>query len=582
MNEETRHDQFEGEVPRDYVPPAFRHPSERPAQSEGPPPPLWDPISRIQFEEVLGGRILPWIGGLAFLLGVIFFMSITIDRGMLTEELRSIMAGSGSLLLLLVGIWLHERRGQAAAARMAVAAAISGLYATTVVTAQTYDLISPVLGLEAAAVIGAIGLALAVRWSSVIVASVGVLGALGAPLLVGVGTDDTSIAFVAVALAASVGVLLWQRWDWLSLGAFLVSAPQLAAWSLANEGEQTVLVLVALVGFWVLYAVASFGYELRTRSEESLSAASCLMLFGSSAVVIGLGYWVLDQTDNQIVADAWIFGFAAVHLLLGEIARRFGIHREVGSLLIGVSIGLTTFGLADAFDGPTLVAAWSAAGAGLAFLATRVDATPNPMLSDAERLMLTAAGFLTLALSHVLLVEAPPIAILYGVEDLGNALVGIASCAVAALACWRFGRQIYPQGATAAGFLGATALVYLGSVLIIDTVGVSDAGETGQVGQAWMSAFWAATGLGAVVWGLVRRAPSVRLGGLALLGVAIVKVWTYDLSELDELARAISFIGLGLLLLVGAYAYQRVKPGMLGEEAEEAEEAEELEPQVYL
>ena len=72
------------------------------------------------------------------------------------------------------------------------------------------------------------------------------------------------------------------------------------------------------------------------------------------------------------------------------------------------------------------------------------------------------------------------------------------------------------------------------------------------------------TGLGAVVCGLVRRRADVRLGGLALLGVAIGKVWTYDLAELEELARVLSFVGLGLLLLVGAFAYQRFKPAKRG------------------
>ena len=63
-----------------------------------------------------------------------------------------------------------------------------------------------------------------------LVGSVGMLGALAAPMLVGTAGEGGSIAFVALALAAGVGVLLWQRWDWLALGAFAVSAPQLIAW----------------------------------------------------------------------------------------------------------------------------------------------------------------------------------------------------------------------------------------------------------------------------------------------------------------------------------------------------------------
>jgi uncharacterized membrane protein len=568
-----------------YVPPAFRPRDERPPQQAPPPPAPVHPISRIEFERVFGGRVLAWIGGLATLLGVIFLMRSAVDSSWFTEEIRTLMAAFGSLLLLALGVWLHERKGRLEVARIAVAIAIPGLYATTVVASQTYDLISPVLGLEAAALIGVF---IAVRWSSMLVGSVGMLGALAAPMLVGTATDTGSIAFVALALAASVGVLLWQRWNWLALGAFAVSAPQLIAWIAHNgfisfEGdpspsEPTLLVLGVLAGFWVLYAAAAFGYELRNRDEERLPASSWLLLLCSSVFVVGAGCVVIGG-DSELALDAWIFGFAAVHLLLGAAAIRFGVHREIGSLLIGGGIGLGSFGLANAFDGPTLVAVWSAMAAALAYMATRVDYGPAPALSDAQRLLIGAFGFLALAIVHVLFVEAPPTAIAEGVEDLGSSLVAIACCVGAALACWYWGREVEPQAGTVAGFIGATGFVYLGSVSIIDVIGDNISGEARQIGQSWLSAFWTATGLGAVVWGMVRHSPKARLGGLALLAVAIVKVWTYDLSELEQLARALSFVALGLLLLAGAFAYQRFRPE---EEDERVEEVEEGEPQVSL
>src|SRR5215218_1306440 len=287
-----------------YVPPAFRPPSEQPPRQAPPsPPPPANPISRIEFERVFGGRVLAWIGGLATLLGVIFLMRSAVDSSWFTEEVRVLMAGFGSLLLLGLGLWLHEKKGRLEVARIAVAVAIPGLYATTVVAAQTYDLISPVIGLEAAALIGVVAVFIAVRWSSMLVASVGILGALAAPILAGTEMDGGSIAFVAVALAASVGVLLWQRWDWLALGAFAVSAPQLIAWIydsgfITFEGEPqptepVLLVLAVLAGFWVLYAAAAFGYELRSRDEESLPVPSWLLLLCSSVFVVLAGCVVL-------------------------------------------------------------------------------------------------------------------------------------------------------------------------------------------------------------------------------------------------------------------------------------------------
>jgi uncharacterized membrane protein len=574
--------------PRYDVPPAFRPPSEPPPGPSPPPPPPSNPITRIEFERIFGGRVLAWVGGLATLLGVIFLMRSAVDSSWFTEEIRTLMAAFGSLFLLGIGVWLHEKKGRLEVARIAVAVAIPGLYATTVVAAQTYDLISPVIGLEAAALIGVLGVFIAVRWSSMLVASVGMLGALAAPMLAGTADESGSIAYVAMALAASVGVLLWQRWNWLALGAFAVSAPQLIAWIADNgfitfdgfaDPEVSVpAALAVLVGFWVLYAAAAFGYELRSREEEKLPVSSWLLLLCSSVLIVGAGAVVLDG-ESSLALNAWIFGFALAHLLLGGVAVRFGIHREIGSLLIGGGIGLATFGAANALDGPSLVAAWSAAAAALAYLATRVDRTRVPALSDAERLLIMALGFLGLAIAHLLGVEAPPYAIVDGVEDLGSALVAIACCAGAALACWFYGREIEPKTATAVGFLSAAGFVYLGSVLIIDVIGDNASGEAREIGQSWLSAFWTATGLGAVVWGMVRRSPQARLGGLALLALAIVKVWTYDLSELEELARALSFVALGLLLLAGAFAYQRFKPE---EEREPVEEVEEGQPQASL
>jgi uncharacterized membrane protein len=524
------------------------------------PPVEREPRTAFDFEAVFGGRVLAWIGGLAILFGAVLFLGMAISRGWLDEETRTIIAAAIALVALVGGVWLHERRGHTEAARALVASAISGLYGTIVVATQAYSLISPELGLALGAAVAAVGFLIAVRWQSPIVAAVGSLGALGAPVLVGVGAGGLSIAFVATALAATVGILVWQRWDWLALGAFVVSAPQLGAWVLDSGSDHLVLAIGVLFGFWLLYAGAALGYELRKRAEEVLPVASWLLLLGGCVTFVGFGYGVLEQADHHTAAVVLLFAFAALQVGLGIIAIRLRIHRELGSLLIGLGIALTALGLGEAFHGPALVVAWATASAVLACLATRLDATPSSALSSAERIVIAAAGFLVLAVGHTLIVEAPPNALFDGVENLGAAAIALAACAAAAFACARFARQVVPDAAPIAAFLGATTLVYLGSILIVDTVGVYGFGETRQAGQAWLSAFWTVTGLGAVIVGLVRRRADVRLAGLALLGVAIVKVWTYDLAELDELARVLSFVGLGLLLLVGAYAYARIKP----------------------
>ena len=260
---------------------------------------------------------------------------------------------------------------------------------------------------------------------------------------------------------------------------------------------------------------------------------------------------------------------AASHILLGAFALRQAINREIGSLLLAVGLGLSAFGFADALDGPALVLGWAVQAVVLAYLASRASKEPKPYGSNAERLLIAAGTYLGLALGHVLAFEAPPSAILAGVDDLGDALAGLGACAAAAL-YGRFAlRDFGPRVAQACEAVGAAALVYLASVAIIDTFGVTDSGDSLQTGQVLLSAFWTLTGLGAIVYGLLRDVRRLRLGGLALLALAVAKVYTYDLAELDELSRVLSFIALGLLLLVGAFAYQRIQVGV-GSDAEEA------------
>ena len=101
--------------------------------------------------------------------------------------------------------------------------------------------------------------------------------------------------------------------------------------------------------------------------------------------------------------------------------------------------------------------------------------------------------------------------------------------------------------------------MYIPSVAIIDTWTKGDTTDPAQGAQLVLSAFWGVTGLAMIVYGLVRAQRAARMAGLALLGLAVAKVFIFDLSQLDSIYRVLSFLALGLLLLAGAFAYQRLQ-----------------------
>ena len=110
------------------------------------------------------------------------------------------------------------------------------------------------------------------------------------------------------------------------------------------------------------------------------------------------------------------------------------------------------------------------------------------------------------------------------------------------------------------------SFVYLASVALVDVVATQVGGsvsieELRTWGQVGLSVLWAILGVLAFVGGMQRRIPELRIAGLALLGLATVKVFLFDLSALDVAYRVISLIALGLLLLASAWLWQRNQPG---------------------
>jgi uncharacterized membrane protein len=103
-------------------------------------------------------------------------------------------------------------------------------------------------------------------------------------------------------------------------------------------------------------------------------------------------------------------------------------------------------------------------------------------------------------------------------------------------------------------------VLYLASLAVVAWASGAGADALLQQGQVQLSALWAVAGVGALIVGLRADLREVRLAALGLLTATVAKVFLYDLAALTSIYRVASFIGLGLLLLLAAFAYQRLRP----------------------
>jgi uncharacterized membrane protein len=531
-----------------FPPPPVPQPPPAKPKPVAPPKPARD------LEELLGGRILGWVGGIAVVIAAVFFVVMAVRNGWIGEAARMELAFAASAALVAAGAWLYERRGQTQAALATVAAGLAALYASDAATTLHYHLLSPALGLVIAGAIGAVAFGTALRWSSQEIAGIGIVGSLLAPVFVDAGTHTSSLVFMTIALVAAIGVVIRRGWAWLAVVAYVVSVPQAACWLYAEHNSRLGLTLLVATAFWLLYVAAAIGHELQAPTE-SLRLSSASLLLVNAAVAAAGGWWLIDDAGHRGGANAWLFALAGAHVVLGTLMLRSRASREVAMLLYGVAAMLVGIAVTVTLDGPAVVAAWSAEALVLAWAGRRTD-TP-------KRGLIAALVFAGLAGAHVLVFEVPPTSLAYGLHSIPTAIGAVALVLLALTGI----AAAYQDVREVLAWIGAGLGVYLASALVVDLAGAHD-GHSTQTSQLALSGFWAALGFAAILVGLLRRKRALRLGGLGVLTLAVGKVFLVDLAHLESIWRVASFLAVGLLLLAGAFAYQRARVPLVRERRE--------------
>jgi len=80
-----------------------------------------------------------------------------------------------------------------------------------------------------------------------------------------------------------------------------------------------------------------------------------------------------------------------------------------------------------------------------------------------------------------------------------------------------------------------------------------------EVRPTLITVTWALEGAALLATGFPARERLMRLSGLAVLAACIARLFVFDLPQLEALARIISFVVLGALLLAVSWIYTRYR-----------------------
>jgi uncharacterized membrane protein len=303
-------------------------PAEPPPEPEPPPesPPSaarqmaqWPSRPPKDVEEQLGTRWAVWVGGIALALGGLLLVRYAIEQGLFGPGARVIAGLLFGLALIIAGETLRRReqkdaaRAETAGAVVAtvtnipailVAAGTIAAFGAVYAAHALYHFIGPAIDFIALGAIGVFAM-LAAALHGPMLAGLGLLGALAAPLLVQSRTPSPwpVVLYLAVTTAAAYALSRLRDWLWLALATSIGVALWAVLFSVSATDLSGLHATFVHLVIQTVFVIGTYLVGLRPSYQPELDKIATIMSTGFAA----LGLFVLATNTYHFFNLSWPF-----------------------------------------------------------------------------------------------------------------------------------------------------------------------------------------------------------------------------------------------------------------------------------
>jgi len=101
-----------------------------------------------------------------------------------------------------------------------------------------------------------------------------------------------------------------------------------------------------------------------------------------------------------------------------------------------------------------------------------------------------------------------------------------------------------------------TTILWIASSELINWMDIFKSEQSYKLG---LSILWGIYSLFLIAFGICKKNKPMRIGAIALFGITLIKLFLYDISHLNTIAKTIVFVSLGVLLLIISFLYNKYK-----------------------
>jgi uncharacterized membrane protein len=547
-------------------------------------------------ETYIGKRWLPIAGVISFLFGASFFLKYAFENNLIAETGRVILGIVGGLIFIGLGEYFvrkYQKFGW-----ILTGGGIGLLYLSVFAAFAYYGLIEQTAAFGIMIIITLFGSLLAIRYDAQILFIMAIVGGFLTPYLVSTGTDNQLALFSYIALL-DLGILFVSAFkNWRQVNAFGLLGTALATggWFVAYyEPDKLWVTEFFFTLYFFIYLFSTVIAHFTTDSKAEQDDLGLMTV--NAAWYFGWSYFLLKPDY-----DAYIGFFAAtlgaLYLALTYFARVFNEKDfKLTAFLGGIATVFITIAIPLQFGDIWITIAWAVEALVLVFVG---------FLISSITLRHFGLGVFAVALARLFGIEsvAGDLTNFYPIFNKRFFVYGVSVIAASCMAYLYYSRQnILREGAREEYRIGpilaavANFLVFI--IITLDIVSffnsellalqkqyqdearrntpleLQTSGGYPAYGSSYysnpqyqreaksvrnqmnasLSVVWALYAIIMIIVGMVKKSARIRWGALALFGVVILKVFLIDLAGLGTLYRIISFIALGVILLITAFLY---------------------------
>jgi uncharacterized membrane protein len=369
--------------------------------------------------------------------------------------------------------------------------------------------------------------------------------------------EDSAVIFFGASLLVAIGGL------WLSekkalpfLRLISFSAFWLGYFLVAVADSTAMLVWARFSGVTVAFLVfVRWQFRTLLRDPENLTPRRLSSLAGNALVYFGISYGLLTH-DHHALLGPLAAVLAAIYLIAGiRLHRNSGlgeVNKQAALLVLAIAFVFLTLAIPIQFVGFTVALAWALQAAVITWLALRLNN---------QRALIGGAFVFLIDVARVLLIESTSFsdvrshALIANTRFLTFTVVG-----VALLLSARWSKAIW-RGLALSEYIAGHVVLLTGLALeAMDwAFRTTPPQSLVSVQTLSISVLFGIYAVALIGIGVAFRSAINRVAGLVLIGIVILKLYFFDIWQLDRIYRISAFVALGILLIAASFLYSKFR-----------------------